>query len=143
MNAFRIFALMILSSAALAQNADRGSCPPPPEPDWSKISKVAPPPPALPINAVQYLGTVGLWTTVSERGYVCKASVIRSVSRELDKEAIRRVMEWRFRPARIGRDRVATVIVVNVPLWTKADGALVSQDDLTVESPPGTVARKP
>jgi hypothetical protein len=69
--------------------------------------------------------------------------VIRGVSKELDQEAMRTALNWRFRPARLGRDRLATVIVINVPIWRKSDGALLSSESISVESPPGTVARKP
>jgi hypothetical protein len=143
MKAFRILAIMIVSSAALAQEADRGWCPPLPDPDWSKISKVGPMAPASPFPGIDYLGTVGLWASVSDKGYTCRATVIRSVSKELDEEAMRTALNWRFRPARLGRDRLATVIVINVPIWRKPDGTLLSSAALTVESPPGTVARKP
>ena len=69
--------------------------------------------------------------------------MIRSAGKELDAEAMRTALNWRFRPARLGRDRLATVIVINVPIWRKPDGAFLSSAALTVESPPGTIARKP
>ncbi len=143
MNALRIAVLLLLSSAALAQVADRGWCPPLPEPDWTKISKVGPMPPPAPLVGADYLGTVGFWATVSDKGYVCKTSVVRSVNKDLDEEATRTALNWRFRPPYFGRDRLATVIVINVPIWRKPDGTLLSSAGLTVESPPGTVARRP
>jgi hypothetical protein len=143
MRIFPIAVLFVAGSVAFGQGIDRGSCPPLPQPDWSKISKVGPMPPPAPQQGLEYLGTVGFLATASEKGYVCSVSVVRGVSTAVDAEAQRTALSWRFRPARIGRDRVGTVLVINVPVWRRNDGSLLTTAGITVESPLGTKPHNP
>ncbi len=69
--------------------------------------------------------------------------MVRSVNKELDQDATQTAMRWRFRPARIARNRVSTLVVINVPIWRKPDGTLLTTEGITVESPIGTKARNP
>jgi len=121
----------------------QAGCPPFPRPDTLKIDAAQPMPPAKVPAGAQYLGTVGFLSTINDRGYVCEARVVRSVGKEANDAAAKVAKSWRFRAARNGRERIPTVIVINVPVWKQADGTLLANEGVTVESPPGTVARRP
>ena len=135
--------VLLLTASAWAQGADKGWCPPFSTTDRYKISQVGPMPPASPQVGAEYLGTAGFLATVSDRGYVCEAKVVRSVNQRVDEAAGKTARDWRFHAARVGRERVATVVVINVPVWRKPDGTLLTSEGITVESPPGTVPRRP
>ncbi len=137
-------AALLLLVPGLTWAQDKGICPLDPQREsYPNISHAAPPPPAPPVTGATYLGTAGFLAGVSDRGYVCSASVVRSVDQQLDEQALRTVEKSRFRPARMGRRHIPTAIVINVPLWRAPDGKLISDRGLTIESPPGFKARNP
>ena len=111
------FTLFVLAGAFCTAES-KGICPSsPPKPLLSKpmasASATAPTP-----NG-KFLGTVMLMATVSNKGFVCSAQVIRGVDKETDKQAVKDMREWHYGPARKDGVPVPVVILVEVEYWRK------------------------
>lgn len=65
-------------------------------------------------QAARVSGTVIAQAMVTTTGCVAAAKVTKGVSRELDFEALRAVIAWRFEPARIGGSPVPFMLTVTV-----------------------------
>ena len=78
--------------------------------------------PTSPDPDKKYLGTVVLLTAISDKGYVCSTTVLRSVSKEVDEKAETVVREWHFEPASRKGRAVPVAVLVEVNYWTTKTG---------------------
>jgi TonB family protein len=118
MRIFLTGVVFMISFTALSFGQKKGFCPPVPEASAFKTKNSPSPPPAAGAKSI----AVTVLTLVSDTGYVCDASVLNGVEKDIDKVAVQAVRSWRFKPARKdGRD-VPVVITVKVNFEKGKDG---------------------
>ena len=100
-------------------------CPPMPSPpaDFVPAKRGGSVPPK---EGAEYGGTVTVLVVISDKGFVCGATVLRGIDSRTDRQALDSVRGWQFSPAKKDGRTVPVVATLGVNVW-RADGEVFFQ----------------
>jgi hypothetical protein len=75
-----------------------------------------------PQDGAEYVGTVTIFSVISDRGFVCDGKVLRGIDGPIDQRALAAARDWQFASAKKDGRAVPAVATFGVNVWRKGDG---------------------
>lgn len=119
-------AFLLLLCSAFASAASKGFCPQMP----STPSHFVPAQrgeSVPPQDGAEYVGTITVFSVISDKGFVCDAKVLSEIDSQVDKKAVAAARAWHFTPAEKDVRAVPVVATFGVSVWRKDDEVFFQQ----------------
>ncbi len=122
----RTLVLVLLLQAVWALGSSKGFCPqmPPAPTHFVPAERGQSVPPQ---DGAEYVGTITIFSVVSDKGFVCDAKVLRGIDSGIDENALAAARDWQFAPARKDGRAVPAVATFGVNVWRKNDALFFQQ----------------
>jgi hypothetical protein len=122
----RTIVLLTLFPSLLVSASSKGFCPEmPPSPSRflpAERGKSVPPK-----EGAEYLGTLTMFSVISEKGLVCDVKVLRGIDNQIDQRGVAAAGDWQFAPAEKDGRAVPIVATFGVNVWRKDDEMFFQQ----------------
>jgi hypothetical protein len=122
----RTLVLLALLQSVLVSASSQGFCPQlPPSPSHFVPAERGGSVP--PMEGAEYLGTLTMFSVISDKGFVCDVKVLDGIDDQIDQRGLTAVRDWQFTPAEKDGRRISVVATFGVNVWRKDDQTLFQQ----------------